>query len=105
MTTTPQRRVTRTTLAFHATITLLTYLDFALVRQAFCKYLCPYARFQSVLFDRDTLVVAYDPVRGDPRGKAGREAGYPARAAAGSGCRGVWRPRRLPAAALPGLWR
>jgi cytochrome c oxidase accessory protein FixG len=48
----------------------LCYFDFAIVRQTFCKYLCPYARFQSVLLDRDSLVVAYDPVRGEPRGKA-----------------------------------
>jgi len=53
----------------------LTYLDFGIVRQTFCKYLCPYARFQSVLFDRDTLVVAYDPRRGEPRGKKGRTTG------------------------------
>ena len=39
------------------------------MRQTFCKYLCPYARFQGVLFDRDTLVVAYDALRGEPRGK------------------------------------
>ena len=47
----------------------LCYLDFALVRQTFCKYLCPYARFQSVLLDSDSLVVAYDTNRGEPRGK------------------------------------
>jgi cytochrome c oxidase accessory protein FixG len=64
-----------TSLAFFGAIALLTYLDFGIVRQTFCKYLCPYARFQSVLFDRDTLVVAYDPARGEPRGKAGRATG------------------------------
>jgi cytochrome c oxidase accessory protein FixG len=47
----------------------LCYLDFAIVRQTFCKYLCPYARFQSVLLDSDSLVVAYDMGRGEPRGK------------------------------------
>jgi len=47
----------------------LCYLDFALVRQTFCKYLCPYARFQSVLLDSDSLVVAYDLERGEPRRK------------------------------------
>ena len=51
--------------------TALAYVDFALVRQVFCKYLCPYARFQSVLFDRETLLVAYDERRGEPRGKRG----------------------------------
>ena len=49
--------------------TALCYLDFAIVRQTFCKYLCPYARFQSVLLDSDSLVVAYDTARGEPRGK------------------------------------
>jgi cytochrome c oxidase accessory protein FixG len=61
--------LSRTGTGFLVFATALTYLDFAWVRQTFCKYLCPYARFQSVLFDRDTLVVAYDPIRGEPRGK------------------------------------
>ena len=52
--------------------TALAYFDFGLVRQTFCKFLCPYARFQSVLLDRDSLVVAYDPRRGEPRGKLGK---------------------------------
>ncbi|WP_410971219.1 4Fe-4S dicluster domain-containing protein, partial [Salmonella sp. SAL04269] len=33
-----------------------------------CKYMCPYARFQSAMFDRNTLLIAYDPRRGEPRG-------------------------------------
>ena len=45
------------------------------MRQTFCKYLCPYARFQGVLFDADTLVVGYDARRGEPRGKRGKAAG------------------------------
>ena len=55
--------------------TALCYLDFAIVRQTFCKYLCPYARFQSVLLDGDSLVVAYDTSRGEPRGKKRRAEG------------------------------
>ena len=51
------------------------YVDFALVRQTFCKYLCPYARFQGVMFDSDTLVVGYDAARGEPRGKRGTTSG------------------------------
>ncbi|HEY0310179.1 MAG TPA: 4Fe-4S dicluster domain-containing protein [Luteimonas sp.] len=38
------------------------------LREQVCKYMCPYARFQSAMFDRDTLVIAYDPMRGEPRG-------------------------------------
>jgi cytochrome c oxidase accessory protein FixG len=68
-------RIYPTTLAFHLAIMAVTYLDFAVVRQTFCKYLCPYARFQSVLFDSDTLVVAYDAPRGEPRGKKGTTSG------------------------------
>ena len=49
--------------------TAVAYADFVFVRQTFCKYLCPYARFQGVMFDRDTLVVGYDTRRGEPRGK------------------------------------
>jgi cytochrome c oxidase accessory protein FixG len=55
--------------------TLLAWFDFAVLRQTFCKYLCPYARFQGVLFDRDTLVVGYDAKRGEPRGKLGAAQG------------------------------
>ena len=34
------------------------------MREQVCKYMCPYARFQSVMFDRDTLVITYDRERG-----------------------------------------
>ncbi|HEX6558336.1 MAG TPA: cytochrome c oxidase accessory protein CcoG, partial [Longimicrobiales bacterium] len=44
------------------------FTDFVWFREQFCNYLCPYARFQSALVDRDTLLIAYDPVRGEPRG-------------------------------------
>jgi polyferredoxin len=57
-------------MGFWIAATALCYLDFGIVQQTFCKYLCPYARFQSVLLDRESLVVAYDPRRGEPRGKA-----------------------------------
>ncbi|HQD65558.1 MAG TPA: FixG Ig-like domain-containing protein, partial [Casimicrobium huifangae] len=38
------------------------------MREQVCKYMCPYARFQSVMFDRDTMIVTYDKERGEPRG-------------------------------------
>jgi cytochrome c oxidase accessory protein FixG len=46
----------------------VTYGNAGFMREQVCKYMCPYARFQSVMFDKDTLVVTYDPVRGEPRG-------------------------------------
>ena len=67
--------VSSTRLGFLVAASSLAYLDFGIVRQTFCKYLCPYARFQGVLFDADTLVVAYDTERGEPRGKRGRAQG------------------------------
>ena len=48
-------------------------LDFTWFREQFCNYLCPYARFQSALTDAETLLIAYDPARGEPRA-AGPEA-------------------------------
>jgi cytochrome c oxidase accessory protein FixG len=39
------------------------------MREQVCKYMCPYARFQSAMFDKDTLIIAYDEKRGEPRGK------------------------------------
>jgi cytochrome c oxidase accessory protein FixG len=44
------------------------------MREQVCKYMCPYARFQSAMFDRDTMVVTYDAQRGDPRGTRARSA-------------------------------
>jgi cytochrome c oxidase accessory protein FixG len=45
-----------------------TYGNAGYMREQVCKYMCPYARFQSAMFDKDTLVVSYDPIRGEPRG-------------------------------------
>ncbi len=59
-----------------------TYGNAGLLREQVCKYMCPYARFQSAMFDRDTLVITYDTERGEPRGARRREAG---RGAAGLG--------------------
>ncbi|MBT2336825.1 cytochrome c oxidase accessory protein CcoG [Variovorax paradoxus] len=43
-----------------------TYGNAGFMREQVCKYMCPYARFQSAMFDRDTLIVTYDPGRGEP---------------------------------------
>jgi cytochrome c oxidase accessory protein FixG len=52
-----------------------TYGNAGWLREQVCKYMCPYARFQSAMFDKDTLVVTYDRVRGEPRSPAARVAG------------------------------
>ena len=52
---------------------LATYGNAGALREQVCIYMCPYARFQGVMFDRDTLIVSYDPARGEPRG--GRKRG------------------------------
>ena len=49
-----------------------TYGNAGYLREQVCKYMCPYARFQSAMFDRDTLTVSYDAARGDPRGTRSR---------------------------------
>jgi cytochrome c oxidase accessory protein FixG len=49
-----------------------TYGNAGWMREQVCKYMCPYARFQGVMFDADTLVITYDAARGEPRGKRGR---------------------------------
>ncbi|MBB3222310.1 cytochrome c oxidase accessory protein FixG [Massilia umbonata] len=46
-----------------------TYGNAGWLREQVCKYMCPYARFQSAMFDRDTLIITYDSGRGEPRGK------------------------------------
>ena len=54
---------------------LATWGNAGFLREQVCKYMCPYARFQSAMFDRDTLVIAYDPMRGEPRGPRKRGLG------------------------------
>ncbi len=54
--------------------TLATYINAGWMREQVCMYMCPYARFQSVMFDHDTLIVSYDPSRGEPRGSRKRNA-------------------------------
>ena len=44
------------------------YMQAGFLREQVCKYMCPYARFQGVMFDPDTLVITYDQERGEPRG-------------------------------------
>ncbi len=53
---------------------LATYGNAGYLREQVCKYMCPYARFQSALLDADSLVIAYDGGRGDPRGSRSRRA-------------------------------
>ncbi len=54
---------------------LLVFADFAWFREQMCQVACPYARLQSALVDKDSLVVAYDVGRGEPRGKPGPSMG------------------------------
>jgi len=49
-----------------------TYGNAGWMREQVCKYMCPYARFQSSMFDRDTMIITYDPERGEPRGSRPR---------------------------------
>ncbi len=49
-----------------------TYGNAGFLREQVCKYMCPYARFQSAMFDRDTLIITYDAERGEPRGSRQR---------------------------------
>ncbi len=51
-----------------------TYGNAGFMREQVCKYMCPYARFQSAMFDDDTLVVTYDEDRGEPRGGRSRKS-------------------------------
>jgi cytochrome c oxidase accessory protein FixG len=51
-----------------------TYGNAGYMREQVCKYMCPYARFQSAMFDKDTLIVTYDAERGEPRGARSKKA-------------------------------
>lgn len=54
--------------------TVATYINAGYMREQVCKYMCPYARFQSVMFDQDTLIVSYDKTRGETRGSRKKSA-------------------------------
>jgi cytochrome c oxidase accessory protein FixG len=53
-----------------------TYGNAGYMREQVCKYMCPYARFQSAMFDKDTLIISYDEARGEPRGGRKRTDDY-----------------------------
>jgi len=55
-----------------------TYGNAGWLREQVCKYMCPYARFQSAMFDNDTLVVSYDEKRGEPRGSRNKKLDHKA---------------------------
>ena len=50
-----------------------TYINAGWLREAVCMHMCPYARFQSVMFDKDTLTISYDTTRGEHRGPRKRD--------------------------------
>lgn len=56
-----------------------TYLNAGFMREQFCKYICPYARFQSVMYDKDTLTVSYNALRGETRGPRKFDEDYKAK--------------------------
>ncbi len=61
-----------------------TYGNAGYLREQVCKYMCPYARFQSAMFDKDTMIITYDAARGEPRGA--RRRGTPRAAGALGDC-------------------
>lgn len=54
-----------------------TYGNAGWMREQVCLYMCPYARFQSAMFDKNTLIISYDESRGEPRGKFKAKAAAP----------------------------
>ena len=56
-----------------------TYGNAGWMREQVCKYMCPYARFQGVMFDPDTLIITYDRARGEPRGARSRNVDHKAK--------------------------
>nr|WP_322939045.1 cytochrome c oxidase accessory protein CcoG [Pseudomonas sp. s4] len=58
--------------------TAATYINAGWLREKVCRDMCPYSRFQSVMFDSDTLVISYDAARGEKRGPRRKDADYKA---------------------------
>ena len=57
---------------------LATYGNAGFLREQVCTHMCPYARFQSAMFDKDTLLVTYDAARGESRGPRAKDIDYQA---------------------------
>lgn len=57
-----------TVMVWALSLTCSTYVMAGFAREQVCTYMCPYARFQSAMFDKDTLIIGYDTARGEPRG-------------------------------------
>ncbi|KDE38545.1 MAG: cytochrome c oxidase accessory protein CcoG [Nitrincola lacisaponensis] len=57
-------------------LSVATYGNAGWLREQVCIYMCPYARFQSVMFDQDTLVISYDEARGEKRGKRKKDSDF-----------------------------
>lgn len=62
-------------------LTTSTYIMAGFAREQVCTYMCPYARFQSGMFDKDTLIITYDKLRGEPRGSHKKGEGWDGRGA------------------------
>lgn len=71
--------VSLTVMAFVGGLTFSTYLMAGFAREQVCTYMCPYARFQSAMFDKDTLIIGYDEERGEPRGKKSKDNNWEGR--------------------------
>ena len=67
-----------TATAWSVFFTLATYINAGWMREQVCIYMCPYARFQSAMFDKNTLIISYDPSRGEQRGARKRGSDYQA---------------------------
>lgn len=57
-------------------IAFMTYLMAGFAREHVCTFMCPYARFQSAMFDNNTLIISYDEKRGEPREKAPKDGNF-----------------------------
>ncbi|QLI80685.1 cytochrome c oxidase accessory protein CcoG [Chitinibacter fontanus] len=55
---------------------LATYGNAGWLREQVCQHMCPYSRFQSTMFDKDTLIISYDTRRGEPRGARSMGSDY-----------------------------
>jgi cytochrome c oxidase accessory protein FixG len=71
--------VSTNVLGFIGGLTLSTYIMAGFAREQVCIYMCPYARFQSAMFDKDTLIIGYDRGRGETRGKHKAGTGWEGR--------------------------
>ncbi len=69
-------KISLTAIGWICGVAAMTYIMAGFAREHVCTFMCPYSRFQSAMFDNNTLIITYDEKRGEPREKAPKDGNF-----------------------------